>query len=212
MRPWWHISRCFSTQISRSLVFSPPLRASISTSWPRAEAGSKKSSSKIVARTRQLPYKPRPRDSQHSSGPGWKQAFVTTITRYRPASLKYRIILYSAVVCISGATIVYLFVLERVPITGRRRLSWLPQSTVKKLEETDQKFLGIMAENEKRWFIQRDYPGVRKVEAVLARLVRSSGLDDMRWEIRIINEPSKSSHVSELQVAMAERQTPGGYR
>ena len=191
MRPWWHISRCVSAQISKPLVSSPPLRASISSSWPRSKSRSKNGSSEIVAKTRRLPYKPRQRDSQHSSG--WRQAFVTTIIRYRPASLKYRIILYSAVVCISGATIVYLFVLERVPITGRRRISWLSQSTLTRLEETERKVLGLMAENEEKWFIEKDYPGLRKIEAVFARLVKSSGLDDIKWEIRIIDDPSKSS-------------------
>ena len=191
MRPWWHISRCASAQLSRSLVPSPPVRAYISNSRPRATSRSKNSSSKIVAKARQLPYKPRQRDSQHSSG--WRQAFVRTISRYNPASLKYRIILYSAVVCTSGAVIVYLFVLKKVPITDRRRISWLSQSTVTKLKETERKILDLMAENEENWFIQKDYPRVRKVEAVLARLVRSSGLDDIRWEIRIIDERSKSS-------------------
>ena len=191
MRSWWHISRCVSAQISRSLASSPPLRASISTSWPRAKSRSKNGSSKIVAKTRHLPFKPRQRDPQHGSG--WRQAFVTTMTRYSPASLKCRITLYSAVVCISGATIVYLFVLERVPITGRRRFSWLSQSTLTKLEEDERKVLNSMEENEKKLFIQNDYPGLRRIEAVFARLVKSSGMDDIKWEIRIINAPSKSS-------------------
>ena len=185
------MSRCVSTHISRSLVFSLPLRASISTSWPRAKSRSKNGSSKIIAKTRHLPYKPRQRDSQRSSG--WRQAFVTTVTRYGPASFKYRVILYSAGVCISGATIVYLFVLERVPITGRRRISWLSQSTLTNLEEVERKILDVMEENEEKWFIQNDYPGLRNVEAVFARLVKSSGLDDIKWKIRIIDDPSKSS-------------------
>ena len=200
MRPWWHISRCLSAQIPRSMVSPPPLRASISNSWPRPKSRSKNGSSKIVAKTRQLPYKPRQRDSQHSSG--WRQAFVTTITRYSPASLKYRIVFYSAVVCISGATIVFFFVLERVPITGRRRISWLSQSTMTKLEETERKELSLMEKNEEKWFIQKNYPGLRKIEAVLARLVKSSGLDDIKWEFRIIDDPSKSSF---------RGRTPGGH-
>ena len=191
MRPWWHISRCVSTHISRSLLFSPPLRASSSTSWPRAKSRSKNGSSKFVAKTPHLPYKPIQRDFQRSSG--WRQFFVTTITRYSPASFKYRVILYSAGACISGATIVYLFVLERVPITGRRRISWLSQSTLTKLEEMEREMLDSMDENKEKLFIQNDYPGLRKIEAVFARLVKSSGLDDIKWEIRIIDEPSKSS-------------------
>ena len=191
MRSWWHISRCVSASISRSLASSPPLRASISTSWPRAKSRSKNGPSKIVAKTRHLPFKPRQRDPQYGSR--WRQAFVTAMTRYSPASLKYRIIFYSAVVCISGATIVYLFVLERVPITGRRRFSWLSRSTLTKFEEKERKALNLMEENEEKWFIQNDYPGLRRIEAVFARLVKSSGLDDIKWEIRIINAPSKSS-------------------
>ena len=105
-------------------------------------------------------------------------------------------------VCISGATIVYLFVLERVPITGRRRFSWLSQSTLTKFEEKERKALNLMEENEEKLFIQNDYPGLRRIEAVFARLVKSSGLDDIKWEIRIINAPSKSS---------SRGQTSGGH-
>lgn len=188
MHPWWHNSRCFSAQIPRFLVPSPPLRASISNSWPRPKSRSNKCSPTIVAKTRRLPYKPRQQDSQHRSE--WRQAFVTTITRYSPASLKYRIILYSAVVSISGATIVYLFVLERVPITGRRRISWLSHSTLTTLDEVERQILDFMAENEEKCFIRNDYPGLRKIEAVFARLAKSSGLDDIKWEIRIIDEPN----------------------
>ena len=61
------------------------------------------------------------------------------------------------------------------------------------VEQEERKALDLMAENEEKWFIQNDYPGLRKIEAVFARLVKSSGLDDIKWEIRIIDEPSKSS-------------------
>ena len=61
------------------------------------------------------------------------------------------------------------------------------------LEQEERKVLDLMAENEGKWFIKNDYPGLRKIEAVLARLVKSSGLDDIKWEIRIIDNQSESS-------------------
>lgn len=46
---------------------------------------------------------------------------------------------------------------------------------------------------EDKSFIKRDYPGLRKIEAVFDRLVKASGLDDIAWEVRVIDEPCRSS-------------------
>lgn len=45
--------------------------------------------------------------------------------------------LYGIVLYISGTTTVYLFLWERVPLTGRKRLSWLWGSSLREPDELD---------------------------------------------------------------------------
>lgn len=47
--------------------------------------------------------------------------------------------------------------------------------------------------DKEKLFIKNDYPGLRKIEAVLNRLVKASGLDDVAWEVRVLDKPSRSS-------------------
>ncbi len=93
-------------------------------------------------------------------------------------------------VFVSGVTIIYFFALERVPITGRRRWSWLSKSTLTELHEEESRVMKELRDNEEKIFISSDYPGLRKIEAVFERLVKASGLDGIAWEVRVINEPS----------------------
>ena len=105
-----------------------------------------------------------------------------------PVCGSHRLAVYGVLVFFSGATIFYFVAFERVPITGRRRCSWLPQSKMEEMERVDmEKF----KENEEKLVVNSDYPGLRKIEAVLDRLVKASGLDDIAWEVRILDDPSK---------------------
>lgn len=47
-----------------------------------------------------------------------------------------------------------------------------------------------LRKNEQTLFIKSDYPGLRKIEAVFNRLVEASGLDDIAWGVRVVDEPS----------------------
>lgn len=49
----------------------------------------------------------------------------------------------------------------------------------------------VIRQNEEKLFIESAYPGLRKIEAVLDRLVKASGLEDIAWEVRVLNEPSR---------------------
>ncbi len=191
---WRHIPRCTGVKTSKLPMSSPHLRAPFSISWPRAKAQSKVSSSKAIARSRQLPIKSSQRSRQRASG--WLDALETTRARWRAwcaESLSRRLIVYGVVVVFSGWQFIYFFVLEQVPITGRRRFSWLPRSILARLDETERQWVEELRKKEEKVFIKHDYPGLRKIEAVFDRLVKTSGLDNIAWEVRVIDEPCRSS-------------------
>lgn len=114
---------------------------------------------------------------------GWRTWYAT--------SLSHKLAVWGVVVFTSGATAVYLFALERVPITGRRRFSWVSRSTLAHSEQTEREFLETLEGDNKCLSVISDYPGLQKMQAVLDRLVRSSGIDDVKWEVRVLDKPSK---------------------
>lgn len=97
---------------------------------------------------------------------------------WHAGSLSRRLIVYGVVVVFSGWQFIYFFVLEQVPITGRRRFSWLPRSMLAKLDEMERQWMEEQRKIEDKSFIKRDYPGLRKIEAVFDRLVKASELND----------------------------------
>ena len=186
MRQCWRISHCQTPTFQISL---PRLRAPLLDSHPPTRCRLKYGSSKVAVGTRQL--------SGHRDHSAWAQAFIFTSTRWKSAWRAWytdrflnRLAVYGVVVFVSGVTVVYFFALERVPITGRRRWSWLSRSTLAKLHEEESRVLKELRDNEEKIFISSDYPGLRKIEAVFERLVKASGLDGIAWEVRVINEPS----------------------
>lgn len=63
-----------------------------------------------------------------------------------------------------------------------------------------------LRQKEESFFVRSNYPRLQKVEAVFNRLVKASGLDDIAWEICVINEPcrySPRSYPAALQLAEA---------
>lgn len=191
MRQLWHANRSVRMQDARLSISSPRLRA------PTPDLKPKPRSSEAVARIRRVPFKQNKSDPQKHSD--WSLAFLGAAKKWKSSwqawyvgSLSHRLTVYGIVVFVSGTTIVCFFALERVPITGRRRFSWLSQSSLTKLDETERERLNELRENE-RFFIKSDYPGLRKIEAVFNRLVKASGLDKIAWEVRVIDDPSRLS-------------------
>lgn len=187
---WRHVPHCVQTRNAGLLIPSPRFRASGSGSKPKP--GSKKSFPIKFVRSRR---QPNPQQS-----PGWRDVLVQTAARWKSGwqaryaeSRSHRLAVWGSVVFISGATYVYLFVLERVPITGRKRFSLLARPALAKLEEAEREMMERLQVDKEKLFIKNDYPGLRKIEAVLNRLVKASGLDDVAWEIRVLDKPSRSS-------------------
>lgn len=197
MRHLWHIPRYINVQNSRFSVSSPHLRPPFSDPWPRSPSRSD-GVSKAVTKSRRLPTKSDQRSQQPASG--WREACVTTAARWKSGwqawyseKFSHRLATYGVLVCVSGMAIIYIFAFERVPITGRKRFSWLSQSMMTKLEEAERESMEKLRENEEKSFIKSDYAGLRKIEAVFNRLVKASGLEDVAWEVRVIDEPCRSS-------------------
>ena len=186
----WHTNRSFRMQDARLSISSPRLRA------PTPDLKPKPRSSDAVPRIRRVAFRQNQSDPQKHSD--WSLAFLGAAKKWKSSwqawyagSLSHRLNIYGIVVFVSGTTIVYFFASERVPITGRRRFSWLSRSSLTKLDETERERLNILRENEERFFIKSDYPGLRKSEAVFNRLVIASGLDNVAWEVRVIDDPSR---------------------
>lgn len=182
-------------------------RANFSTSLPLLRAPhrdlipkpTKDKSWKAAARSQRFPNKSGNSDAHHAThltnalggmakmSSRWKSGWQA----WYAEKWSHRLAVYAVGICISGAMVVYFFALERVPITGRKRFGWLSQSALAMMDENLRKIMERLGENEEKIFIKSDYPGLRKIEAVFNRLVKASGLDDIAWEIRVLDEPSK---------------------
>ena len=185
--PRIHIPRYVRVRNAGFSVSLPRFRAP--TSGPKPKPRSKTSSSSVLDQSRKQP------DAQRSSArrepllekaARWKSGWQAWYAERRSHSLA----VWSVVIFVSGMAYIYLFVFERVPITGRRRISWLPRWELTKLENMDREAMELLRKNEQRFFINSDYPGLRKIEAVFNSLVKASGLDDIAWEVRVLDEPS----------------------
>lgn len=196
VRHCWHIPRRLPLQKVRFFTSVPRLQAPSPGAKPRP--WSKGSSSRAVPKIRQAPAKSEQSNTQHDSN--WRKVLVETFARWRSEwraryaeRLSQRLAVRGLVVFISGMTLAYFLVLEPVPITGRRRVCWVPQFMLAKMEEMESQVMETVRENAEKVLIRSDYPGLRKIEAVLKRLVEASGLDDIAWEVRVLDEPSRFS-------------------
>ena len=196
VRHYWHTSRRIPLQKARLFTSLPRLHAP--SPGPKPRPWSQGSSSRAVPKIRQAPAKSKQSNSQHNLD--WRKVVVETFARWRSEwraryaeRLSRRLAVRGLVVFISGMTLAYFLVLEPVPITGRRRVCWVPQFMLAKMEEMDSQVMENVRENAEKDLVRSDYPGLRKIEAVLKRLVEASGLDDIAWEVRVLDEPSRFS-------------------
>ena len=104
---------------------------------------------------------------------------------------KHKIIVGFLILYISVPIAICFFGSQPVPITGRKQLEYLP----KWLEHV----FGILAREEGEELRDRlasrswasDDPNIQKIVDVLNRLLRASGLSDRKWELLVVNAPSK---------------------
>lgn len=88
----------------------------------------------------------------------------------------------------SGTIILYFFLSQSVPLTGRRRLDHVPDWITKSMEkicETQGEGQCIEELTNLSWRIEN--PNMQGHISVFNRLIHASGFDDREWEFRIVN-------------------------
>ncbi|KAH7115133.1 mitochondrial metalloendopeptidase OMA1 [Dendryphion nanum] len=145
---------------------------------------------------------PQPHQRAHRSGPRGPQQyqrFGGTRSRYGSGLLYQwaaRPTFYRDVGLITtGAAGFYVYNLEEVPVSGRRRFNFIsPQLEAYiaegTLQEIKQEYRGA--------FLSEDDPRVRQVKKVLDRLlpyVQGVGLENVDWEVNVIDSPDQNAFV-----------------
>lgn len=105
----------------------------------------------------------------------------------RSPSTKW-ILLFSS----GSAGLFYVSNLEEVPVSGRKRFNCYSDETVE--AEGEKMYQMIMQENGRS--ILPDWDSrTKQVRRVMARLIPASGLEDVDWEVHVINSPGMSLEV-----------------
>ncbi|TVY36776.1 Mitochondrial metalloendopeptidase [Lachnellula occidentalis] len=91
-----------------------------------------------------------------------------------------------------GSVIFYVWNLEEVPVSGRRRFNCYSESSV----EAQGKMMYEKVMRDARGSILPDYdPRVKKVQRVMERLIPASGMEDTRWELHVIHSAEMNAFV-----------------
>ena len=151
-----------------------------------------------------LPYKPRVSRAPQTEGPRRQPSFNFNWLDW---AKNHKFIVFC--VCFFGYPIVQSFrTLQRVPITGRIRLDYIP------------KWLGTYLETEERELederqkeniqLGSESPIMQGPTSIINALLRASGLDDDReWELRVFNAPGEQaiaySHMNVCALTNAPR-------
>ncbi|KAF2634094.1 hypothetical protein P280DRAFT_335547 [Massarina eburnea CBS 473.64] len=123
---------------------------------------------------------------------GWRNFALAGLTQWAAKPTFYR----DVGVITAGAGGFYLYNLEEVPVSGRRRFNcvspnleaWLGKRAVNGVKE-----------EYKGKFLPASDPRVRQVKNVLQRLlpyVKSEGLSDVEWEVNVIDSPEMNAFVA----------------
>ena len=113
-------------------------------------------------------------------------------SRWHNWAKNHKYIVRGLVVLGSGTVIFYCFLSQSVPITGRRRLDYVPDWITEYME----KILEAHGEGERiekltYLSVGSEDPNMQGPISVFNRLIHASGLDDRKWEFRIVNAPCK---------------------
>ena len=77
--------------------------------------------------------------------------------------------------------------LQRVPITERRRLHYVPSLIEGFFNDSEHK----QGENIPNCSLGSESPIMQGVTSILNNLLRVSGLDDREWEVRVVHAPGE---------------------
>lgn len=85
----------------------------------------------------------------------------------------------AVVMYICGVEIVYHFYLERVPITGRKRLSWESESVLQELDDLDRQRVEEIRGNREKGRVKKEGPVFEMINSTIDRLRKASGLESL---------------------------------
>lgn len=135
---------------------------------------------------------PRRSASQWPGGPGRRPRYQRFSNSQRLYNLWYTSpgFRYGVGALGVGGGIFYYTNLERVPVSGRLRFNCVPESFLEKRGQDG--FQMIMQEFGGR-VLPPNHPYSRLVNRVLQRLIPASGLDGLKWEVRVIDDPAQKN-------------------
>ncbi|OTA70257.1 hypothetical protein K449DRAFT_380297 [Hypoxylon sp. EC38] len=93
------------------------------------------------------------------------------------------------VLSILGAVVFYFSNIQTVPVSGRRRFNCFSDETVEAASEAQVKRLIWEVERSGGRFLSEWDPRMAMVKRVMMRLIPVSGMEDSKWEIRVIDDP-----------------------
>ena len=99
-----------------------------------------------------------------------------------------RLYLYIVGAAATGFGGFWLWHLETVPETGRIRFTYLSDDYVRNVSNGE--YEKILREYNDR-ILPLDHPYTRMAQRVMRRLVPVSGMHDVEWEVRVINDPDE---------------------
>lgn len=93
--------------------------------------------------------------------------------------------------CVAAAVVFYFANSQTVPVTGRRRFNFLSDRLVDRMGRRGaEEVVEDVKEQGGRFLNERDYR-FQAVKRVMMRLVPVSGMADLDWKIRVIEDDSK---------------------
>ncbi|KAI8288888.1 hypothetical protein K4K59_006644 [Colletotrichum sp. SAR11_240] len=89
-----------------------------------------------------------------------------------------------------AACLFYFYNLQTVPVSGRKRFNIFPEDYVKDISAEQVRRIIHEVESQGGRFLPSWDPRARMVKRVMERLIPVSGMEDLQWEIRVIDDPS----------------------
>lgn len=89
-----------------------------------------------------------------------------------------------------GAGVFYCTNLERVPISGRLRFNCISPALEQQIAGGQEQ--QIMQEFQRN-ILPAYHPDARMVDRVMMRLIPASGLEDLNWEVKVIDDPEQKN-------------------
>ena len=86
----------------------------------------------------------------------------------------------------------YIYNLETVPVSGRRRFNCI--SAKRETDMAQQLYGQVMQEFGSR-VLPAWHPNSKLVNKVMNRLIPASGLEDQAWEVHVVNDPQMNAFV-----------------